>query len=156
MRLLCLLCLCGFAAGSAFADQPVVINPPLAVPLVLPPGLTATLPLNKTASFFGEALRAVDCTDPTEAQYGICGNQLFGGIVMGDSHLSGNITIEFSPPVGTISHFVVLQGILPGDAAALAAPLEYSLAVQNPQVSDALQLSSGDLDLTTGVAMNIN
>jgi len=156
MRLLCLLSLSGFAAVSVFADQPIVINPPLAVPLVLPPGLTETLPLNKTASFFGEATRAVDCTDPGDQTYGICGNQLFGGVVMGDSHLSGNITIQFSPPIGTIAHFVVLQGILPGDAATLAAPLGYSLPVQNPQVSDALQLSSGDLDLATGVAININ
>lgn len=142
--------------GVCRADQPIVIYPPLPAPLTLPPGLVETLPLNKTASFFGEALRAVDCPDAADIAYGTCGNQLFGGTVMVDSHLSGTITVQFSPPSGTISHFVVSMGVLHGDDALLAAPLGFSLPVKNAQVSDALQLSSGDLDLTTGVASNIN
>jgi hypothetical protein len=147
-----------FAAtvACAFADQPIVINPLLPTPLVLPAGLVETLPLNHTASFFGNALRAVDCADAADQQYGICGNQFFGGIAMDDSHLSGNITIQFSAPVGNISHFIVYQGLLHGDDAVMAAPLGYSVPVRNASVSDALMISSGDLDLTTGVAANVN
>lgn len=150
------LFLMGLLTGLCLADQPIVIYPPLPAPLTLPSGLVETLPLNKTASFFGEALRAVDCPDANDIAYGTCGNQLFGGTVMVDSHLSGNLTIQFSPPAGTIAHFVVSMGVLQGDDAVLAAPLGFSLPVKNAQVSDALQLSSGDLDLTTGVASNIN
>src|ERR1019366_3485154 len=96
----CLLLTC--AAGGVLADQPLLIFDPLPKPLLLPHGNVETLPLNHTASFFGDALRAVDCADyvppafpgDTEAQevaFGTCGNQLFGGVVMTDSHLSGNL-----------------------------------------------------------------
>jgi hypothetical protein len=139
----------------ARADAPVVLFEPLTVPLSLPPGLVETLPLNKTASFYGDVMRIVDCTDDADAVNGICGNQLFGGDLLTDSHLSGDITIQFSPPAGNIAHFVVFQGSLRGDDTVLAGPLGYSFPLLNNQVSDALQLSSGDLDLTTGVASNL-
>lgn len=149
------LCLVGMAASVALADEPIVIFPPLATPLKLPAGLVETLPLNNTASFFGDALRAVDCTDDADVTYGICGNQLFGGVVMTDSHLTGNITIQFYPPVNNVSHFVVFQGVLHGSDGTLTAPLGYNMPVKSNLISDALQLSSGDLDLTTGGASNI-
>src|ERR1019366_7314588 len=117
-------------------------------------------------SFFGDALRAVDCadyvpaafpgdTEDQEVRFGICGNQLFGGVVMTDSHLSGNITIQFFPTSSTTAHFVVTQGLLHGDDGTLSAPLGYNMPVKSNQVADGLQLSSGDLDLTTGYATNI-
>lgn len=149
------LCLMSAGAGVALADAPIVLFPPLPTPLTLPPGLTETLPLNSNESFFGDALRAVDCTDATDLPYGTCGNQLFGGVVMTDSHLSGSITIQFFPPLNNISHFIVTQGVLQGTDGVLSAPLGYSLPVKSNQISDGLQLSSGDLDLTTGAAKNI-
>jgi hypothetical protein len=101
------------AAGSAQAGsppQPAIPEPvpttpgsagveePGRLPLVLPPGLEQVLPLNKEASYYGDALRAVHTADPAEALYGLTGNLLFGGLAMLDSHLSGSIRIKFSPP----------------------------------------------------------
>ena len=83
--------------------------------LRLPPGLDETLPLNKTASFFGDALHAVDCTEDKDLPYGTCGNQLFGGLVMTDSHLNGSIRIRFYAPVNDVAHFEVIHGTLHGD-----------------------------------------
>lgn len=156
----------GLAATVAFADEPLLLFDPLPKPLVLPAGNIETLSLNHEGSFFGDALRAVDCADyvpvafagDTEAQevpYGICGNQLFGGLVMTDSHLTGNITIQFYPTSPTTAHFVVTMGALKGDDGVLSAPIGYSFPVKGNLVSDALTLSSGDLDLTTGYAINI-
>ncbi len=158
--------LLSFAAGTLLADEPLLIFDPLAKPLVLPKGNIETLSLNHTGSFFGDALRAVDCADyvpvafagdtiEQEVRFGICGNQLFGGVVMTDSHLSGNITIQFTPISPTKAHFVVSQGILKGDDGTLTAPLGYNMVVQANQISDGLKLSSGDLDLTTGYASNV-
>lgn len=154
------------AAGTALADEPVLIFDTLPTPLKLPPGNVETLPLNHLGSFFGDALRAVDCADyvpvafpgDTEAQevgYGICGNQLFGGLVMTDSHLTGNITITFYPTGTTTAHFTVSVGTLKGDDGTLSAPIGYNMPVKRNQVVDTLTLSSGDLDLTTGYATNI-
>ena len=160
------LCFLGAAAGIAWAADAIVIFPTLPTPLTLPPGLVETMPLNTTASFFGDALRAVDCNTTVPAAFpgdtvdnevvlGDCGNQLFGGVVMTDSHLSGNITIQFYPPLNNISHFVVFQHVLHGGDGSLSAPLGYNLPVKSNQISDALPLSSGDLDLTTGGAANV-
>src|SRR5215475_3036690 len=117
------LCLLVAAVPLAQADVPLLIFDKLPVPLKLPPGLVETLPLNRQGSFFGDALRAVDCSpDVTpafpgdtyvqEVRFGICGNQLFGGVAMTDSHLTGNITIQFFPTSDTTAHFVVTHGIL--------------------------------------------
>ena len=164
LPLSCLLVL--LASGGARAEEPLLIFDPLPKPLVLPPGNVETLPVNHQGSFFGDALRAVDCADyvpvafagDTEAQevnYGICGNQLFGGVVMTDSHLTGNITIQFYPTGPTTAHFVVTQGVLKGDDGTLSAPVGYNMPVKSNQISDSLTLSSGDLDLTSGYAINI-
>ncbi len=152
---LCMMGLLGLTAQTAFGDQPLLIFDPLPKPLKLPPGLVETLPLNNTASFFGDAIRAVDCIDPAEQRFGICGNQLFGGVVMSDSHLSGNITIQFYPAIGNIAHFVVYQGVIKGDDTTISAPLGYNAPNKYNQIADALQISSGDLDLTNGYAQNI-
>jgi hypothetical protein len=157
------LCLLGLAPAAVLADVPTYIFDPLPTPLKLPPGNVETLPLNHDGSYFGDQLRAVDCTpDVTpafpgdtpadEVRFGTCGNQLFGGVAITDSHLTGNITIQFFPTSATTAHFIVQQHVLVGDDGVLSAPLGFSLPVKGNQVSDALTLSSGDLDLTTGYA----
>lgn len=151
------------STGIAFADQPTYIFDPLPTPLKLPPGNVETLPLNHRASFVGDGPKIVDCADPVpiafegdtmakEAQYGTCGNELFGGAMLFDSHLTGSLRIQFTPVTGSIVHFVVTQGLLLGDDAIATAPLGYSFPVRNNQVTDGNVLSSGDLDLTTGYA----
>ncbi|MEQ1884893.1 MAG: hypothetical protein ABL967_07510 [Bryobacteraceae bacterium] len=144
----------GLVAGHLQAEVTVYF-PPLAKPLKLPPGLIETLPVNHETSLFGDALRAVDCANDADLPYGICGDQLFGGLVMTDSHLTGNVTIQFYPPVNNVSHFVVQQHVMSGDDGVLSAPIGYSMPVKGQQISDALRLSSGDLDLTTGGVTNL-
>jgi hypothetical protein len=159
--LFCLLT--GLAAGTALADQPIYLFDPLPKPLTLPPGNYETVILNHDGSFFGDQLRAVDCspavtpafpgdTSADEARFGICGNQFFGGVVMTDSHLTGSLTIQFVPTGPTTAHFTVIMNVLKGDDGTLAAPLGFNLPVTNNLVLDATPLSSGDLDLTTGYA----
>jgi hypothetical protein len=130
--------------------------PPLPKPIELPPGLEVVLTLNKERSYFGDALRAVDCLDPQAAQFGACGGVLFGGLAMMDSHLSGRVRLRFSPPVNqfgyTLSQFElsVMDG-LQGDDGILAAPQFYKLPGQRQAVADFPGLvSRGLLDLTTG------
>jgi hypothetical protein len=143
-------------AGLAFADDPVLLFNQLPTPLKLPAGLTQTIPVNKAKSFYGDAFRVVDCTEPADSAFGTCGNQLFGGFAVTDSHLSGDITLQFSAPVNNITHFTAYQGVMRGDDTLLTAPMNYAFPLQQNQVSDALQLSSGDLDLTTGGVTNLN
>ena len=94
-------------------------------------------------------------TPEQEARYGTCGNQLFGGALLTDSHLTGNLTITFVPITSTLVHFVVRQGALFGTDGVLSGPLGYSFPMRNNQVSDTFLLSSGDLDLVSGYAINI-
>src|SRR5258708_27850863 len=78
----------------------------LPTPLVLPPGLTEYLPIVKDASYFGDAVKVVDC-DPqsTTTPLGLCNNNLFGGLALMSSHLQGFIQITFHTPINNISHF---------------------------------------------------
>ena len=48
-------------ASLCRAQEPILIFDPLPEPLRLPAGLTETLPLDKTGSYFGDAIRVVDC-----------------------------------------------------------------------------------------------
>ena len=163
MKLTVLLSVCvmSLAPIAALADSPTYIFDPLPTPLVLPPGNVETLPINHDLSFFGDQFRIVDCapgvtpafpgeTIDTEAHFGTCGNQLFGGPALFDSHLQGNLTIQFYPTSATTAHFVVQQHSLTGDNGTVTAPLGYSFPVFYNQVSDGLILSSGDVDLTSG------
>src|SRR5262249_39219204 len=124
------------AAGTCRADLPKYIFDPLPVPLKLPPGLVETLPLNRDASFFGDQMRVVDCspavpaafpgdTPADEVRYGTCGNQLFGGLLMTDSRLTGSLTIRFFPTSPTTAHFVVTQNVLLGEDGELVGPQGY-------------------------------
>ena len=155
-----------FAACQALAEDPILIFSPLPTALKLPPGNFETLPLNHKGSFYGDAIRVVDCssivpvafagdTPDEEARLGICGNELFGGDLLAQSHLSGNITIQFTTINSSTAHFVVTQGVLHGDDGVFSGPQGFSLPLKKSQVSDALTLSSGDLDLISGYATNV-
>ena len=155
---LSLLCLAPFAAR---ADQSLYIFDPLPTPLKLPAGNVEIMPVNHDGSFYGDQFRIVDCspdvipafpgdTAAQEVVFGTCGNQLFGGPAIFDSHLTGNLTIQFFPTSATTAHFTVSQHVPVGDNGVLAAPLGYNFPILNSTVSDTLALSSGDLDLTTG------
>ncbi len=127
------------------------------LPLTLPPGLEQVLPLNKDASYYGDALRPVHTTDPEEVFYGLSGNLLFGGLALLDSHLSGVVRIKFSPPVNNVTHFEVTHGDgLAGDDGKLSAPQFYKLpGLMNKLLDPTDVVSSGDLDLTTGAVSNL-
>jgi len=150
-----------FIAGTTRADVPIYIFDRLPVPLKLPPGLVETLPLNPNASFVGDQMRVVDCspavppafsgdTPDDEVRFGTCGNQLFGGVLMTDSRLSGSLTIRFFPSSPTTAHFIVTQNVLLGEDGELVGPQGYRFPMRAQAVSDVETLSSGDLDLTTG------
>ncbi len=127
------------------------------LPLKLPPGLEQVLPLNKEASYYGDALRPVHTTDPAEIPYGLSGNLLFGGLALLDTHLSGQIRITFTPPVNNITHFEVTHGEgLVGDDGRLSAPQFYKLpGLMNKLLDPQDAVSSGDLDLATGAVTNL-
>ncbi len=157
------VCVMGLLPIAAQADPPIFLFDRLPVPLKLPAGNFETLSLNHDGSYYGDQFRLVDCspdvtpafpgeTAAQEVVFGTCGNQLFGGAALFDSHLRGNITIQFFPTGPTTAHFVVIQHTLTGDNAILSAPLGYKFPIVQNQVSDAMVLSSGDLDLTTGYA----
>ena len=128
------------------------------LPLQLPPGLEQVLPVDKEASYFGDALRVVDCPDDADNPYGTCGNLLFGGLAMTDTHLSGFLHIKFYPPVDNISHFEATHpGGLSGDNGTLVAPQFFKLPVEFNLVRDTEDriISEGDLNLETGEVTNL-
>jgi len=155
------LCFLGLLPFGARADNPTYIFDPLPVPLKLPKGNVETIQINHDGSFFGDQFRIVDCspdvtpafagdTEAVEVEFGICGNQLFGGPALFDSHLNGVLVIRFFPTGPTTAHFTVSMGQLLGDDGTVTAPLGYNFPVSHNSVSDALLVSQGDLDLTTG------
>jgi hypothetical protein len=121
------------------------------LPLRLPPGLEQVLPLSKTASYFGDAIGAVDCHDPIGIQWG-SGNLIFGGLAMGDSHLSGSIRIKFTEPVNNISHFELsFEGGFQGEDSVLIAPQFFKMPLQQARFDEVPgTTSSGNLNLETG------
>jgi hypothetical protein len=125
--------------------------------LQLPSGMEQVLPLSKAASYFGDSIRAVNCRDPREAQFGSCRGTLFGGFAMTDSHLSGFVRLTFTPPVNNVTHFEATHGEgLVGDDGILAAPLFFKLPVLQNRVQDVPGLvSGGDLNLDTGEVSNL-
>jgi hypothetical protein len=133
--------------------------PPPARParLELPPGLEQTLPLSKRASYHGDAIRIVHCNDEKTSRYGSSGDLFFGGLVLYDSHLSGELHLRFAPPAGDVSHFEISLGEgLIGDDGVLAAPQFFRWPVLGARVSDdPAMVSSGDLDLATGEVSNL-
>jgi hypothetical protein len=126
-------------------------------PLRLPPNLEQVLPLSKAASYFGDGIGAVHCRDPRTIPFGSCGNWLFGGLAMVDSHLNGNIRIRFTPPENNITTFEIhFEGGFTGEDAVLTTPQFFKMWFQQARVDEAPGLvSSGKLDLTTGLISDL-
>jgi hypothetical protein len=120
--------------------------------LSLPDALEQVLPLDFVSSYFGEAIRAVNCENDQDAKYGSCALTLFGGLILVDSHLRGNLRIKFTPPVNDVTHFqVFLEGGLTGSDSTLVAPNFYRMPFQQNGVRDVPgQPCSGTLNLVTG------
>jgi hypothetical protein len=125
--------------------------------LKLPPGREQVLPLNKTGSYFGDAIRAVHCEDDPDREWGSSGDVLFGGLCMLDSHLSGYLHLSFSEPVDGVTRFEVRHGEgLVGDDGRLSAPLFFRLpALHNNVKDDPKLVSHGTLDLKSGEVKEI-
>lgn len=135
--------------------QPQGISP---AQLHLPLTLEQVLPLSKAASYFGDGISALNCRDPQGVQWGSCGNLLFGGLALVDSHLSGNIRIQFTPPENNLTHFEVsfLDGFA-GDDSVLVTPQFFKMAFQQSRVDSVPgTLSSGTLNLATGEVSDLN
>ncbi|HEX4347950.1 MAG TPA: hypothetical protein VHZ73_10275 [Vicinamibacterales bacterium] len=125
--------------------------------LKLPASMEQELPINKAASYYGDALRAIHTTSKEEAAFGLSGKLLFGGLALLDTHLSGTVKIRFAPPVNNVTHFEVSHGTgMKGDVGRLSAPQFFILPAIDNQVMDAPDVvSSGDLDLITGLVTNL-
>ena len=120
--------------------------------LQLPPGLEQVLPLSKAASYFGDGIAPLNCRDHQGIQWGSCGQLLFGGLAMVDSHLSGNLRLRFTQPENNLARFELsfLDGFV-GDDAVLVTPQFFKMAFQQSRVDDVPGLvSSGTLNLATG------
>ena len=102
--LLALLCL---ASRGSLPGQTAFIPTPLATPLKLPPGNVEVLQIDTTGSYMGDAVRAVDCPNNADEPFGTCGNELFGGVGLWNSHLTGAIQITFSTPRNGVTHFQI-------------------------------------------------
>jgi hypothetical protein len=128
--------------------------------LKLPPGREQVLQLNKEASYFGDAIRPVNCKNKNDADFGSSGELFFGGLAMTDSHLDGYLRFRFSEPKDDVTHFEVFHGGetgLVGDDGILTAPTFFKLPVRYNQVKDDPELvSSGDLNLETGEVTNLD
>jgi hypothetical protein len=126
----------------------------LALPLRLPPGLEQTLPLNPSRSYHGDGMRVVNCLEPGQAGYGICGNSLFGGLALFGSHLDGSIRIRFTLPVGDLTQFTVdfVDGGLTGEDGVLSAPQLFRFPILQVRVNQwpAVPVCTGTLNLATG------
>lgn len=125
--------------------------------LQLPPGLEQVLPLSKAASYFGDAIRAVNCQDADEMRFGSCRGALFGGFAMVNSHLNGSVRLRFTPPANGLTHFEITLGEgLVGEDGVLSAPQFFKLPALQNRVQDIPGLvSSGDLNLNTGEVSNL-
>lgn len=136
---------------------PVDFPSSLPSPLRLPPGLEQVLPLNTSASYFGDGISALNVRTQQETQFGSTADFLFGGLAMVDSHLSGSIRIKFSPPLNNASHFEVsFMGGFTGENSVLVTPQFFKMGFQQCRVDEFPGLtSSGDLDLETGQVSNL-
>lgn len=145
---------------ESVSDAPVALTDEQSTLLKLPVGREQVLSLNKEASYFGDAIRAVNCKNKVDADYGSSGDLLFGGLAMTDSHLDGYLRFKFSEPVDNVTHFEVFHGGesgLVGDDGVLSAPTFFKLPVRLNQVKDDPEvISSGDLNLETGEVTNLD
>jgi hypothetical protein len=131
--------------------------PNLPVPLQLPPGGFETLKVSKAASYYGDAIRIVDCPSDKDQPFGSCGNEVMGGDAIYDSHLSGYLEIKFYTPIHSIVHFeITTPSNLTGDPTVIRAPQLYQFPITQSFVFDPIGgYSSGDLNLATGEVTNL-
>jgi hypothetical protein len=106
------------------------------------------------SSYFGDGIAAMNCRDQRGTQWGSCGNYLFGGLALVDSHLSGSIRITFSQPIDDVADFEVhYEGGFVGEDSVLAAPQFFKMPFQQNRVDEVPgMISAGKLDLQTGEA----
>jgi hypothetical protein len=130
-----------------------------AQPLQLPPDLVQVLPLNESLSYHGDGMRVVNCLEAPDAEYGLCGNALFGGLALFGSHLKGSISIRFTPPSNNVSQFTVnfVDGGLAGEDSVLATPQLFRFPILQARVSEwpGTPACSGSVNLATGEVTNI-
>ncbi|HVV46858.1 MAG TPA: hypothetical protein VHC72_16710, partial [Bryobacteraceae bacterium] len=145
-------------AGAALLQaQGTNVLPPLPKPLALPPDRDEVLPLAKSSSYLGDAVRIVDCPNSQDEPFGTCGNLVFGGLAMYNTHLTGFVHIHFEPPVNNIAHFEVTHpNDMVGDDVFMSAPQMFEFGVgQNRILDDFNNYSEGDLNLVTGEVTNL-
>ena len=145
------------ATGLPLFGQTAFLPTPLAKPLKLPPGNVEVLQIDQKGSYMGDAVRVVDCPDNADEPFGTCGNDLFGGAGLWNSHLSGPIQITFSTPKNGITHFEVTHPFdLVGTDTTMQMPNLYIFPVTSNTILDTFDtFSQGDLDLTTGAVSNM-
>ena len=144
-------------AAALAASAPLAGKAPLPVPLKLPPGLVQTLQVDTPGSYMGDAVRIPDCPKKEDAPFFVCGNILFGGLGLWNTHLKGPLQIKFFPPVNDISHFEITHPFnLTGDDAVLRTPQFYAFgATDNILLDQFNQVSNGDLNLVSGEVTNM-
>ena len=146
-----------FLALLALASLMPAQYPPLPKPLLLPVEMEETLPIVKSGSYFAEAVKIQDCPEDKDNPLGLCDNLLFGGMAMFVSQLSGNIHIKFFPPINNVAQFQITHpGGLTGDAVIERAPILYRIPITSPRFTDEERITTGTLDLTTGVAKTLD
>jgi hypothetical protein len=124
--------------------------------LRLPASLEMTVPLCHATSYHGDAIRVVNCTAERDMQFGSCPDVLFGGPVLFDSHVSGELHIRFSPPVDNRARFEVRFEPLAGDDGVLSAPMFFRWPVtQCLIVAEPGTVASGTVDLSTGESHDV-
>ncbi|HXA85848.1 MAG TPA: hypothetical protein VNZ47_12275 [Candidatus Dormibacteraeota bacterium] len=126
--------------------------------LRLPPNLEQVLPLDRTASYFGDGIGAMNCLTEQDIQWGNAGELIFDGLAMVDSHLSGSIRIRFAQPVDNKSRFEIsYMGGLTGDDSILVTPQLFRMPFQRNRVDEVPgTVSSGVLDLSTGEVSDLH
>ncbi len=146
-----------FVAVPLFG-QTAFLPTPLPKPLTLPPGNIEVLQIDPGGSYIGDAVRVVDCPKDADEPFGTCGNELFGGPGLWNSHLNGAIQIRFYDPIHGISHFEVTHPLnLVGNDTTMTMPQLYTFPITSNVVLDTFDtISSGDLNLLTGEVSNIN
>jgi hypothetical protein len=131
---------------------------PLPVPLKLPPGNIQLLYIDRDASYMGDTVRIPDCPKKEDLPLGTCGNVLFGGPALWNTHLFGPLVIKFYDPRNNISHFEISHpfNLTSGDDVVMSAPQLYSYVIKDTRFIDPLnEVSTGDLNLQTGEVTNL-
>ncbi len=135
------------------------------VPIEIPAeGLELTLEINPVLSYFGDALRPVDCPNdppliPGLPPFGLCENTFFGGFLPTTSQLRGKIHLKISPPdENRMTRFEIRHpGGLHGEEGDLSGPQLFRMPVQHTVVRDIDRLvSRGELHLDTGLVTNFH